>query len=190
MLLDKKNYMAAPLDDQLMSKIKEGDTAAYEKFFRREYARLVGFACRFLKNLEVAEDIVQDAFLKFWLNRASLDLSKSGQNLLYVMVRNASLDYIRSRYSSAESIGQNSTGMESKDLAPDEALDAKELKSRIARGIAALPPQRQLVYRMSNVMHITAKEIAEQLNISERTVQKHIELAKKDLKKDLKKDFS
>lgn len=177
--------MAKPHSDQLIAKIKDGDIASYETLFHREYPRLVGFACRFLKNLEVAKDIVQDTFLKFWLNRSSLDLGKSGRNLLYVMVRNASLDYIRSRYSSSEDLGRN-MGVECGNPLPDESFDARELEKNIAKGISSLPSQRQLVFRMSKDMHLSAKEIAEQLNISEATVRKHLELAKKDLKEDLK----
>ena len=176
--------MADISDNLLTKKIKDGDISAYEKMFRLHYARLTGYVCRLLKNKEVAEDIVQNAFVKFWINRATLDPARSGVNLLYVMARNAALDYLKSRYSSSEALDAGVSDKASTDPGPDEILDYKDKMQRVEESISALPPQRQLVFRMSKYFHMTNREIAEQLNISEATVRKHIELAKKDLKND------
>lgn len=176
--------MADEQELHLLEKIKEGDISSYEQMYSLLYPRLIGYAVRLLKNREVAEDIVQNVFVKFWVNRASLDLSKSGRSLLYVMTRNASLDYIKSRYASSEALGKAASEKVSADPGPDEILDFNLQMTKIEKGISALPPQRQLVFRMSRTLHMSVKEIAEQLHISEGTVKKHIELAKKDLKND------
>lgn len=176
--------MADFSDSQLTARIKNGDISAYEKMFHLHYARLTGYVCRLLKNREVAEDIVQNTFVKFWINRATLNPAKSGSNLLYVMARNAALDYLKSRYSSSESLGRDAAEKACLDPGPDEVLDYKDRMARVEEGISALPPQRQLVFRMSRYFHMSNREIAEQLNISEATVKKHLELAKRDLKND------
>lgn len=176
--------MPEPLDSQLIQKIKDGDISSYEKVFNLLYARLTGYVSRLLKNKEVAEDIVQNTFVKFWINRETLDPAKSVENLLYVMARNAALDYLKSRYSSSEPLGQAAEQTPSVDPDPAEVLDFRNRMAKVGEGISALPPQRQLIFKMSRYFHMTNKEIAEQLNISEATVKKHIELAKKDLKND------
>ena len=157
---------------------------SFGKLFRDYYARITGYICRLLKNKEVAEDIAQNTFVKFWINRGSLDPSKSAVNLLYVMARNAALDYLRSRYSSSVPLSKDVAEQAVSDTRPDEVLEMKDRMQKIEGSISSLPPQRQLVFRMSRYFHMTNKEIAEQLNISEATVRKHIELAKKDLKND------
>ena len=66
-------------------------------------------------------------------------------------------------------------------VSAEEQYNYTELNALLMQGISKMPPQRQLIFRMSRYEHLSNREIAERLGLSVRTVDKHIELALKDL---------
>ncbi len=169
-------------DSQLVSCIKAGDIQAFEELFRRYYPLICTFARRLLKDDQAARDFTQDTFIRCWIWRSKLDPEKSVRNLLYTMVRNKCLDYLRLRRPEICTLA-NISGVEIQDSGScEDMMNLRETAERIDRGVEALPDQRQTVFRMSRYMHLTNREIADCLNISVRTVEKHIQLALKSLK--------
>lgn len=80
---------------RLILGLKRGDHDSYETLFDLYYAKFVNFADAILKDRTVAKDIVQEAFIKLWVNRARLDENLSLENYIYVIVKRLVLNYIR-----------------------------------------------------------------------------------------------
>jgi len=173
-------------DEALTKAVKAGDIDAYEEIFHRYYPLIFKFVSRFIGNRGLAEDVVQNIFMRLWLNREKLDEGKSVKNFLYVSARNESFDVLKSQKENMLSLSTVLGGTDrqsSEDIEDD--FDAAEKLAMVTSNISKLPPQRQLIFQMSRYEHLSNKEIADRLNLSVRTVEKHISLAIKDLKRSL-----
>lgn len=163
-------------EKELTESIKKGNTAAYRQLFLQYYVIIL----RFLERLvgESASDIAQDIFMKVWINRQRLDPDKSIKSYLYVLAKNEALNHIKRS-------GRYSDGSINEDLPSCENIEQKveyiELRTALENRIEAMPPKRKLIFRMSRYSQMSNQEIADTLNLSVRTVEKHLELARKDI---------
>ena len=82
-------------DKELYLKLKEGDERAFQTLFRKYYSAMCHFASQFLNDSELAEEIVQDMFVKIWEKRASLNIETSVKHYLFRSVRNQCLNQIQ-----------------------------------------------------------------------------------------------
>ena len=170
-------------DDRLIRDLcREGvDKEAFEHLFHRYYPMVLNFVKGLVKNPVVAEDIAQNTFAKLWLNRFSLQPGQSVKNYLCVLSRNESINFLRSAVARNTSINlQNDSFTQSPTI--EDWMSFVETSSIIRANIEALPPQRKAIFMMSRYEHMSNMEIAVKLNLSVRTVEKHIELALKDLR--------
>lgn len=169
-------------DPQLVRNIKGGDMRSFDVLFERYYPLICTFAFKMLRDREMADDITQDIFMKLWLYRSNLDPNQSVKSMLFTMTRNKCLDYFRSKREALK----NLVPLVGEDLqdstAADDSVDLHETGALLATSISRLPEQRKMIFEMSRYMHLSNKDIAKRLNISVRTVEKHIELALKDLR--------
>ena len=84
-------------EKRIVRKIKEGDVAVFESLFKKYYECLCDFGSRYLRDMEVTEEIIQDTFYKIWKNRGELSISTSLKAYLYTAVRNNCLQELRTR---------------------------------------------------------------------------------------------
>lgn len=167
-------------EKELVTGLKKSSTAAYKQLFLRYYANIVRFLARMFKDEARAKDIAQNIFLKVWLGREKLDENKSIKNYLYVLAKNEAINNLR--YESR--ISHYDDSMQPEDsVGVLEEVNCRETGEIIRRCIEHMPSQRRYVFKMSREENLSNKEISEMLNISVRTVEKHIELALKDLRK-------
>ena len=80
---------------KLILGLKRGDHDSYETLFKLYYAKFVNFADAIIKDRNAAKDIVQEAFIKVWVNRAKLDENQMLQNYIYVIVKRLIMNYLR-----------------------------------------------------------------------------------------------
>lgn len=175
-------------DKELYLKLREGDERAFQTLFKKYYSAMCHFARQFLNDSELAEETVQDMFVKIWEKRASLNIETSVKHYLFRSVRNQCLNQIqhekiKKQYASMvlESAHQ--------DIDPEHYYIEVGLVQRIEKSIDSLPPKRQEIFRLSREQGMKYKEIAETLNISVKTVEAQMGLALKHLRDELK-DFS
>ena len=158
------------------------DLKAFERLFHRYYPMLLNFLAGFVKSRPEAEDIAQNCFMKLWINRCSLSPDQSVKNYLFVLARNEAINVLSSRRSKNIPITAQYESVPHLDIL-DHWLTFTETNILLRKNIDALPPQRQIIFNMSRYGHMSNMEIAVNLNLSVRTVEKHIELALKDLRK-------
>ena len=161
----------------LIKGLKKGDHDSYQSLFRLYYGKFVNFVDCIIKDRAAAEDIVQESFMKVFINREQLQEGQSIENYIYVITKRLMLNYIRDRKkrrtidsSEIKDSIQEAWGVE--DLA-----FAVESKSRIQTIVSKMPKQRRTVYLLSREKGLSNKDIADRLGLSVRTVDRHIALA-------------
>ncbi|MFT3738578.1 MAG: RNA polymerase sigma-70 factor [Breznakibacter sp.] len=164
-----------------------GDVAAFQIVFEKLYGPLVLFAKRYVDDLQAAEDVVQDSFVHLWKGRGAIDAEKSVKSLLYTAVRNRCLNLLRDeklRRAHYQKFGESIEG----DTFFENVLIEEETLSLITMALKDAGEQTRNVFKMSLDGYKNA-EIAEALNISERTVKYHKTQARLLLGNVLKKTF-
>lgn len=181
--------MNRPDDKALFKRITEGDEKAFEKLFHAYYANLCRFATGIISEDETAEEIVQDLFVKIWEKRTQLIINSSIKNYLYRAAKNQCLNFIKHNNIKSDYFQKIQSETEAQ-IQPDEHFLALELAKKIEESIASLPEKRREIFRLSREEGLKYREIAQQLNISLKTVEAQMGLAIKTLRENLKDHIS
>lgn len=160
--------------EDLIPAFQQGDSTAFNTFFREHYKPLCYFAEQLTGDTAAAEDVVKDSFVKLWNQRTGFDHPKSIKSFLYTATRNACLNLLRH-----EKVKENFR--EEMKYLDEAAIDATvlqemirtELMQSIYKEIAQLPEKRRQVFRMVFIDGLSHEEIAQQLGISVFTVKEH-----------------
>ena len=171
--------------NSLIERMKSGDRESFNKIFRRFYAPLVRFCYRYVADEDVSAEIVQDLFVKLWTSRDKLKISTSFDSYLMSAVRNAAYTYINTQRAHNEVHLMMYTG-ESDETDPSDQLQSNNLEASYRQVLADMPEKRREVFLASRVEGLKYAEIAEKLNISQKTVEAHMMAAIKQLREGLK----
>ena len=182
-------------EEQCLNQLREGDEKAFEKIFNAYFNILFTYAHNLLEKPFIAEDIVENVFLKLWERREIIRIKGPLLNYLLASVKNACLDQIKS-----EHIRRNYRERVIKKALLDEnfefhaiisadPLQEKELKKAIKKSVQNLPTDYRKVFKMSQYYNMTNREIAAKLGISSHTAGKYLNLALQRLKNSLKDLF-
>lgn len=169
--------------------IRAGRESSYARLFDMYYRPLSVFAVKYVNDLDIAKEIVQDFFVHLYENRESLVISTSLQSYLYQSVRNRSLNHIKHQQVQKKHLDHLSHSQDTTEEL-EEIIRVNELEHRIFQIISELPPRCREIFQMSRVNGKPNKEIAKQLGISIRTVETQISNALKALRKKLGEDIS
>jgi len=173
------NYQAEEFNMLVLEKSRihnalVGDKDSFQVLFKSNFKRLHSYAYGLLQNSEDAEEMVQQVFFKLWERYASLEIMGSLDAYLYRAVHNECINHlkhqkIKNKHRSLVTyINQNEMGVEAKEV------ETKELKMQIAGALNELPGQCRTVFQLSRFGDLKYKEIAEQMNISIKTVENHM----------------
>lgn len=167
-------------DSRLLDLIARHDQAAFELLYRRYWSQLYDAAFQRLKDHQQAEDIVQEIFVTMWARREFLNIyNLSGY--LHTSVRNRVLNYVVRNKVSGGFYQPFAALLVESDTA-DMVLLEKELLDLLKAYVEALPEKRKQIFVLHLYNHLSTKEIAEKLQISQKTVQNQLRTAIDDLK--------
>lgn len=172
-------------EDQIFKQISKGDKHAYEQLFRSYYAPLCLFAHKYLPDNDDCEEVVQGLFVKIWEKRSAIIINTSVRSYLFGAVRNHCINYINHQKIKQEHHDYTLRSFES-EKTDDFNFPEIELMQKIEESIAALPPRRQEIFRLSREEGLKYNEIAERLGLSVKTVETHLGLALRSLRESLK----
>lgn len=159
-------------DIQIFNRIKDDDSDSFEELFNLYYESLCNFAYLFVQDKNVAEEAVSDVFISIWQKRKSINIKKNLRAYLYKSTKNAALFYTRKHKINIVNIDDINVGNEFDT--PETLLIKADKSVLINKIIANLPKRAGLVFRMHKVDGFKYREIAEVLNISEKTVENHM----------------
>ncbi len=170
-------------EKQLIINLKKGDKDAFKRIFEHYYPLFLSFARKMLKEDHVAEDIVQNVFMRTWVLRERLDEKRNMKNYLLVAVRNEIYYHLRSELKKRHEALHEEAAVSTFDI--NSSMSAKEMEAHIASIISTMPERRREIFEMSRNIKMSNAEIADKLGISIRTVEKHIENALSDIRREL-----
>jgi RNA polymerase sigma-70 factor (family 1) len=180
MKIHKKATDAIATGQDLLSMIADGDKDAFTNFYLDNFRKLILVSDKYVQSVPVAEELVQDVFLKLWEDQESLPEIKSVKAYLYRSVVNSSINYINRQRNIEKHHLQIAENISPEDL--DLQDSHNELIVLLYDEIALLPEKCQRVFKMSRLEGIKYRDIAGQLGISEKTVENHMGNALKILR--------
>lgn len=158
----------------------------FELLFRTHYNDLCAYANVYLKDLDAAEELVQEVFYKLWNKRESIEINSSMQSYLFRSVRNSSLNLIKHINIREEYKVHNEREMTYSELENYDQVEASELEQKISKAIEAMPAERKKIFILSRYDGLKYGEIAEKLSISPKTVENQMGKALKHMREHLK----
>jgi len=173
-----------PASEQaLVRAVAEGDREAFATVFRHWYPPIVRFVRRYVRRIDVAEDIAQDVFIAVWERRSDLDPSRSFRAYLYTIARNRALNVVaHNRLVSAVTVEADDTrdGIPITTVAatsepgPAETVEFSELIRIAESRVMTLSPRLREIYHLTRHEGLAPAEVAQVLGSSIQTVYKQI----------------
>lgn len=158
----------------------------FEVLFREHFTGLCFFARKYTGDLDAAKEIVHNVFLRIWENRREFEWEKPAKSYLFTSVYNRSLNYIRDNRKFVRQEADPAPGMIADTAGYSENLEAAELEARIKLALRRLPEKCRKVFELSRFEEKRYTEIAEQLDISLKTVETHMSKALHIIREELK----
>ena len=173
-------------EQEIVVAIKQGNERIFEETFRKYYQSLCNYANSILKEMDEAEEVVQNLFLSIWEKRCDLEISISLKSYLYRAVHNHCLNRIK-HLKIREAYQQYATNFyDASYESVSQTVMKNELELKInEEAIKKLPQQCQLIFRMSRFEELKYHEIAEKLELSPKTIENQIGKALKILRFEL-----
>lgn len=169
-------------DLQLAVLVSHHDEQAYALLFQRHWRRIYAVSQDLLKCPHLAEEIVQEVFLRVWKNRSELPSIKSFDHWLFIIARNHIYNTMRRKITERKYVSGLSGALEQQQTGPEELLHTKERIRMIDDMIRSLPPQQQLVLRMAHQSDMDYARIGAEMGISRNTVRNHLARAVQSLR--------
>ena len=176
-------------DEELLSRLKEGDREAFEQLYRKYWRRLFDSAYKRLLLREETEEIVQDLFVNIWVKRETLLITTTLEQYLYGALRYSIYNFIRSSRIRETYLNSllHTTDIDKSYI--EDGIYYEELSRALDSCIESMPEKFKNVYILSRKQNLTYKEISQHLDIPLDTVEKHMGRALKILRESLK-DFA
>jgi RNA polymerase sigma-70 factor (ECF subfamily) len=170
-LVHHNAHVPVPEDEKrLFSLVASGDEKAFEALFNLFLSRLHPFIIKFVKSELAAQEIIQETFIRVWLNRDKLGEIENPGGWLFKVASNECYTYLRKTVLNNKFSNPITTEPDPAN-GTHEWLDVKELNRLIGEAVNQLPAQRKKIYQMSRDEGKTIPEIALALQLSPNTVK-------------------
>ncbi|QRR04135.1 sigma-70 family RNA polymerase sigma factor [Dyadobacter sandarakinus] len=171
-------------ESEILKQVSRGDERAFAALFNHYHQRLGLHIYKITRSEDLAEEVVQDVFLKIWMNRELLATVDNFPVYLYVISRNAALNCLKKA-------AHESARIEDVDLHLETMVaEVSEEDHRyllIDEAIDQLPPRQKQVYLLSRHERLSYAEIAMQLDLSKESVKKYLQIATKSISSYIRK---
>lgn len=173
----------------LFSQVKAGNAEAFEQIFKNHYNDLARFCFSLVRDETVAEEITQEVFIYLWEKKEQIEISSSLKSYLYSAIKNKSINYIKYDLPKQRILMDLSDTFISSSHDYQEPGEVKRLKKKIQWAINQLPEKCKQIFLLSRYGGLTYQEIAEELDLSVKTVENQMSIALKKLRESLETDL-
>jgi len=163
------DYFLEKIDTHTLSLLQKGDEKAFDAIFWKYNSRVFHFIHSLLYDKTLAEDLTQNVFLKIWERHQDIKPEEGFEAYLFTIARNMVYKETEKRLLSERFLDSIKQTDADKHFEID--VDTESLKEYIDELVELLPSSRKKIYLMSRKQHLTNKEIAAQLSLSEKTVE-------------------
>jgi len=174
--------VSLPDEPDLLALIAEGDEKAFGILFHRYRPKIYAYAFHLFRNIGLADESVQEVFLKVWLNRNKLPHILKFESWIFIMARNQVFDTLKHLAKEASARKQMAHLLDPEANFVEDQILTRENEVRLQHALDHLSPQQKLIFTLSRNEGMKHEEIASQLNISRNTVKTHLVHALKTLK--------
>ena len=175
------------IEKQYILELNRGSYKAFDALYTLYSRRLYAFALKMTKSHSDAKEIVQDTFVRLWLNRENVLPEDSFQSYLFTIARNTILNKMRTLINMPVFVDYMEY-MNEHHLSADntsEGMEMDEFRKKLEQAKETLPETQKNVFELSKELGLSHTEVAKHLNLSEQTVRNQLSLALKTLRKKL-----
>jgi RNA polymerase sigma-70 factor (family 1) len=169
-------------DLELTGLLRKGDIAAFNEIYERYNGLLYLFARKITREQSEAEDLVQEVFINLWDRAGHLQINTSLSSFLYAAVRYKFFDLVAQKKVRLDYAATFQTFIDQGVYSTDEYINERELSRLVEQEVANLPDKMRQVFELSRTQGLSHKDIACELQISEKTVRNHVNHALKILR--------
>lgn len=170
-------------DNELLIRMRDGDSGALGVLYIRYASSVSDFAYRFIRVREDVDDLTHNVFYKLWQHRDHLGDVDSFKAYLFMMTRNMIFKFFRHQQVVTDYAEQEKDRMEKEISDGETIVTTADLLEMINLMISRMPELQRKAFCMSRYDNMTYAEIAEQLGVSSKTVQRYVHLAVEELRK-------
>lgn len=156
--------------------LKEGDQKVFEKIYAQHYKRLCVFLMGYCSDKDIVEDVVQDVFVKLWLNKEQLEIKSSLTAYLFKVAYNLLMDNYREYKKHNKFLDSYYYNLMLSSLEVDPKSDSERLH-KLEECINKLPPKCKEVFLENKIKGLKYQEVAQKLKVSVKNVEAHISRA-------------
>lgn len=169
-------------DQELIGLLKDGDRGAFTEIYNRFHWLLHIHSYKWMRNREEAKDIIHEVFSNIWQKRDTLSFEPNLSAYLYAAVRNRIFNQLSRKKVESSYITSLESFIKHGECVTDHLARENQLMAIIEKEIESMPTKMRLVFELSRKKNLSHKRIAQELEISEQTVRKHIQHALRILK--------
>ena len=170
-------------EKELLLLAAQGSEPAFTLLFNRYKHKLYSYLLSLTTSPQIAEDIIQDTFLKLWKDRASLKAIDYFNAYLFTMTRNLAINSFKRMARETAILAALQPQQNNLVATVADNLSLKEVEQLLHQTIQSLPPQQKLIYTLSREQGLKHEDIAHQLHLSSSTVRNHIVQALRTIRK-------
>ena len=171
-------------EKKVLELLAQGNEFAFTLLFDHYRGRIFTVALRFLKSRELAEEVVQEVFLKIWSRRQDLVSVLNFEAYLFTIARNLVFDLLKEI--AKETMTRNDfIDIVQQTITADEGLIEEQYHALLNEAVSQLPPQQKQIFRLARVEGLSHQAIAEQLHLSRLTVKTHMAKALRSIRENL-----
>lgn len=171
------------MEKELCMRIADGDEVAFASLFNRYYPLLRPFILKFTHSADKTEEMLQETFMRVWLNRDQLPEIENLQAWIFTIASRQCLHAIRTELNHRKKLAALQIRETDREAnTPLDATQLAEISRLVSQAVNNMPPQRQRIYRMSREQGLKPAAIAETLSLSVATVKNALVAALKDIR--------
>jgi len=163
-------------EQKLLALIAKGNEKAFKILYDEYFTRLSAYVFKFCKSTSLTEDVLQEVFMKLWVNRSALNLIEIPEAYILLITKNTTIDWLR-KLAGQTTLIVDLTLVSRNEKCGNEAEDkmnVDSLESLIAKALSQLSGQKQKVFQLSKIEGLSHDEIASELHLSKSTVKNHL----------------